>query len=481
MGVEWTALAPEVWHRIMFTDPSTSPRDVLALSLTCKRMANILLSDSYSRDMAASLRPLSANLKLKAWRPIRFSLLNGRIHPFAVARALLTRLRSSDDDPPQGLVAAVTAALSASAYDDASASERKWCTLLGSVYAAGDSMPHKAWRALGMAVLRSGWRALDAAASDGVLMEIGLIAARTGGKEGEEGVVEIAQRVGWSATRLFRESFLHAACRGGCPGVVDLLLQSEEVDVNADFCGSTPLIVACEYLHLDCVARLLASPKVNVNAATPMGLFPLSIACLRGGLGIVQALLQSELHSDRLLIDRRINGLAAPLFSACSQGFADIIGAFLSHGGVDINMIDENGFSALHVACECNQPSAVSALLESDHINVNICGEYGHTPLHVASRWGCTEIVRTLLGVEGIDVNASNANGATPVFVACHEGHLEILNALLESGGGSDVLLPDLDGKTPLSVAREGGHDDVVHRLEAWLTLTTAHKNFKNA
>ena len=33
------------------------------------------------------------------------------------------------------------------------------------------------------------------------------------------------------------------------------------------------------------------------------------------------------------------------------------------------------------------------------------------------------------------------------------------------TGGGSDVLLADLDGKTPLSVAREGGHDNVVHRL----------------
>ena len=80
------------------------------------------------------------------------------------------------------------------------------------------------------------------------------------------------------------------------------------------------------------------------------------------------------------------------------------------------------------------------------------------------------EVVRELLA-QGAAVEAANINGVTPLFIASEKGHLEVVNALLSRGAAVDSVLmvsasaPHFVGSTPLYVASHFGHAGVVRAL----------------
>jgi ankyrin repeat protein len=60
-------------------------------------------------------------------------------------------------------------------------------------------------------------------------------------------------------------------------------------------------------------------------------------------------------------------------------------------------------------------------------------------------------------------VNKSSDDGDTPLCIACENGHCEVVDALLRKK--ADVNKAGSDGITPLAVARRNGHWDVVDAL----------------
>jgi ankyrin repeat protein len=57
-------------------------------------------------------------------------------------------------------------------------------------------------------------------------------------------------------------------------------------------------------------------------------------------------------------------------------------------------------------------------------------------------------------------VNAGVEGGHTPLHSAAFNGNAEIVGLLLAAG--ADPAAPNDDGKTPLDLAREQGHEDVL-------------------
>jgi ankyrin repeat protein len=64
---------------------------------------------------------------------------------------------------------------------------------------------------------------------------------------------------------------------------------------------------------------------------------------------------------------------------------------------------------------------------------------------------------------EGADVNKATDDGTTPLFMASQHGHCDVVEALLR--GGADVNKAKNDGTTPLFMASQNGHCDVVEAL----------------
>ncbi|KAM8924146.1 ankyrin-3 isoform 2-T2 [Pelodytes ibericus] len=129
--------------------------------------------------------------------------------------------------------------------------------------------------------------------------------------------------------------------------------------------------------------------------------------------------------------------------------------------GVDINICNQNGLNALHLASKEGHIEIVSELIQRG-ADVDASTKKGNTALHIASLAGQVEVVKVLV-TNGANVNAQSQNGFTPLYMAAQENHLEVVTFLLDNG--SSQSLATEDGFTPLAVALQQGHDQVVSLL----------------
>ncbi|XP_056147598.1 ankyrin-3-like [Lampris incognitus] len=129
--------------------------------------------------------------------------------------------------------------------------------------------------------------------------------------------------------------------------------------------------------------------------------------------------------------------------------------------GVEINICNQNGLNALHLASKEGHVEVVAELLKLG-ANVDAATKKGNTALHIASLAGQTEVVKELV-TNGANVNAQSQNGFTPLYMAAQENHLEVVRFLLENNASQSMATED--GFTPLAVALQQGHDQVVSLL----------------
>ncbi|XP_042629820.1 ankyrin-3-like isoform X20 [Cyprinus carpio] len=129
--------------------------------------------------------------------------------------------------------------------------------------------------------------------------------------------------------------------------------------------------------------------------------------------------------------------------------------------GVDINICNQNGLNALHLASKEGHVDVVAELLKLG-ANVDAATKKGNTALHIASLAGQAEVVRELV-TNGANVNAQSQNGFTPLYMAAQENHLDVVRFLLENNSSQSIATED--GFTPLAVALQQGHDQVVSLL----------------
>ena len=134
--------------------------------------------------------------------------------------------------------------------------------------------------------------------------------------------------------------------------------------------------------------------------------------------------------------------------------------------GVDPNVGDYDGRTALHVAATLGQMRVVEALLRSPTALVDVFDRWGKTPLQDASENG-HEAVATFLRAHGATVKSAKA--AKLLCTAAAAGNIDRLVRLLAEG--SDINVSDYDGRTALHLASSEGHAPAVR----WLLLHGAN------
>lgn len=105
------------------------------------------------------------------------------------------------------------------------------------------------------------------------------------------------------------------------------------------------------------------------------------------------------------------------LFELVQKGDVTALRMFMQ-GISDVDIIDENGVTALMMAAEKGMADAVEALIDAD-VNVNAVDENGDTALIWAVFAGQADSVKVLIEARsGADVNMVNKDGKSALVLA---------------------------------------------------------------
>ncbi|XP_063913028.1 uncharacterized protein LOC135129711 [Zophobas morio] len=160
----------------------------------------------------------------------------------------------------------------------------------------------------------------------------------------------------------------------------------------------------------------------------------------------------SELVLDRgisiSIVDKNKYGLHSALEL---RGNNQNIIKLLTQKGIDINAQNQNGTTALQLACAKHSHEITEMLLDSG-ASVNIVDKDNKNALHYGlESWEDNrDIIKSLIK-KGIDVNALNKNGTTALQLACENSDYEIAEMLLDFG--AFLTITDKDNRNLLDYA----------------------------
>ncbi|XP_037308242.2 ankyrin repeat domain-containing protein 26 isoform X5 [Pungitius pungitius] len=157
------------------------------------------------------------------------------------------------------------------------------------------------------------------------------------------------------------------------------------------------------------------------------------------------------------------------LHIACASGHAEVV-QFLVESKAKLNLCDNQNRSALMKAVQGQHERCVTILLEN-RADPNLVDINGNTALHLAANIPSISTTVLLLEHEA-DINAQNKEGFTPLTVSVREDHFEMAEFLLKEG--ADVNVMDQAQRSPLMHAAGNGHSGMLQlllRFDADITL----------
>lgn len=252
---------------------------------------------------------------------------------------------------------------------------------------------------------------------------------------------------------------LHVAAIQGHINVVKLLVDAGMACSTQDESRKNALHYAAENGHLEVVEWLI--DHVNQADTDATGCTPVDLALEKGYFEIVKLLLsknQKAEESDTLL------------HNAARIGFSKFVKSPMSLD-IDKTAPDADGFNALHIASWKGNLEFVKQLLPEGGSRNENCGSKGSTLCHDSSATPrdtgtATEpasqiaIVRTPT-IEYIDVTDDEGN--TPLMLASQQGHNQVVEFLLQKDANPNHQNQDGDGALHEAVA--GQHVEAVKLL----------------
>ncbi|XP_067653298.1 putative ankyrin repeat protein RF_0381 [Haliotis asinina] len=256
------------------------------------------------------------------------------------------------------------------------------------------------------------------------------------------------------------ENILHASCRGGDVEVVKYIISQNIININSeDLSRRTPVMVAETRGHKHLVELLLAegADMSLVNKRRNKSKKILLAACRKGNVEAVRHVLEQD-NAD---INSRGVLRMTPAITAAKKGRKDVV-EFLMRKGANMSLVDQRGWNILHAACWGGDVETVKYVL-SQKININSLDLLRRTPVILASRKGRKEVVHLLLS-EGADVSLVTKRGDNFFHAACLGGYVEMVKYVLTLDD-VDINSRGCNEKTPVMMAAENGHKDVVEVL----------------
>ncbi|KAJ3105137.1 Ankyrin repeat and FYVE domain-containing protein 1 [Phlyctochytrium planicorne] len=252
------------------------------------------------------------------------------------------------------------------------------------------------------------------------------------------------------------------ACRKILSAVQNPADRKQLCDKQDPFDLKTALHFAVESKRTDIVLMLVENgATISIKDAT--GATPLYIACSKGLLSMVEALLKLDAH-DPAVSDNRNRENRAPLHACTGGDHADVAKALIASQGAGVlDVVDENLFTPLHF-CARSGSVEVAKVLIAEGAKLESRDWFGRTPLHIAALSGQAKIVTVLIDA-GSDMNALSQDKDTPIILAVTKGDLEVAKVLLERGADFNTPVSSWSKAMPIIIATEDGNKDMVELL----------------
>jgi ankyrin repeat protein len=158
---------------------------------------------------------------------------------------------------------------------------------------------------------------------------------------------------------------------------------------------------------------------------------------------------------------RPLADAGVPLIEAVKSGDAARLRALL-RPGVDVNLAQGDGATALHWAAHRNDVTAAVLLIRAG-ANVNAANDLGATPIWLASVNASAPMIARLVK-SAANPNAALASGETPLMAASRSGGVSAVQELLRAGANVNAK-ERLHGQTALMWAVEQRHAAVARVL----------------
>ena len=184
--------------------------------------------------------------------------------------------------------------------------------------------------------------------------------------------------------------------------------------------------------------------------------------------------LRKIILEDRSVLNKEIKGVT-PLRLASYYGHVEVVTELLKEGAEQI--ADKKGVTPLMLAAQEGHTDIIQVLLNSSTATIDMqLHATGQSALYFAAINGYSDAVTALLDA-GADCDIKDKWGNTPIEVACQEGHHEVVKILLEKGGANPEL-PDNFGYFPIhSAAQDDKAEAVKVLLENNVNVNTVSTN----
>ena len=246
--------------------------------------------------------------------------------------------------------------------------------------------------------------------------------------------------------RKYEQTPLMIACRRGKAAVVvELILSGADLDFT-DLDGFDALYEAVKYSNPELVSLLIsAGDNLDTSKSYPLhyNRTALMIAAENGDTDCVQSLLQSF----RLMVNKQDDQGFTALALACKGKCLNVVGQLMDHKSIDINLQTIVGATCLHLAVETGIDHLAKMLLQGgiDHARKDFEG--GATALARAVDQGSLSMVKTLFDHQA-NIHCRDDRGRGLLHAAAVNGRTSLLPYLVDLGLDPNVV--DAQGKLPL-------------------------------
>ena len=245
-------------------------------------------------------------------------------------------------------------------------------------------------------------------------------------------------------------SALHIACKEGIVEMIELVIRYGADPTMSVPTKGTPLHSAIASGQVQSVRKLLEM-NVSPNTKESDGISALTFAVRCKQYAIVDVLIKAGANVNEMIAVNPTT--VVPLLQlALSHRQRQIIESIL-HSNCDIDALNSEGKTALHVAVTCSINEVIDLLCEQG-ANVNAKTSQGGTPLIIAIVKKNKQAVFKLLEYDA-DVNIHDNDKVTPLMLAFRYGLPDVAEFLIALGATFDV--PNKYGDTAFDIACQYG------------------------